>query len=280
MTGSRLAVVVPAGPGDTAVDTLQSVFCYLNPELVIVIDDTQGRGIGFTHDKIVVLPAVAHGAWGGLWVNLATGFRYAIEHAQFDVLLRIDTDALVLGPGLAEAAAGAFTAQPEVGTLGAYRFGPNGNTRDWGPARRVIRAESGILGLRHPAQRRTLRSLLASASGYVLGEHALGGVTIYRGEMLREMHRRRLLDFPQFANSRLGEDYLFGLLTVVSGYRTADFSRPEDPMALRWKGLPFSPEELLRTGKLVTHSIRFWEEMSEEDIRAHFAAARGHTISA
>lgn len=184
MTSPRLAVVVPAGPGDTAVDTLQSVFCYSNPELVVVIDDTRGRGIGFSHEKIVVLPAVAHGAWGGLWVNLAMGFRYVIEHAQFDVLLRIDTDALVLGPGLAEAAAGAFAAQPRAGVLGAYRYGPNGNTRDWGPARRTLKAESGIRGLRYPARRRILRRLVASASGYVLGEHAVGGVAIYRGEML------------------------------------------------------------------------------------------------
>jgi hypothetical protein len=280
VTGSRLAVVIPAGPGDTPVDTLESVFCYSNPELVVVIDDTRGRGIDFTHEKVVVLPAVAHGGWGGLWVNLAMGFRYAIEHAKFDVLIRLDTDALLLGPGLAEAAAREFATKPEVGALGAYRFGPDGSIRDWAPARRAIRAETGVLGLRHPARRRTLRALVASAADYVLGEHALGGVVMYRSEMLHEMHRRDLLNFPELVNSRLGEDHIFGLLTAVSGYRTADFSRPEDPMAVRWKGLPSSPEELLRAEKLVVHSIRFWNAMPEQDIRANFAAARGRAISA
>jgi hypothetical protein len=261
------------------VDTLESVFCYSNPELVVVIDDTRGRGIDFSHERVVVLPAVAHGGWGGLWVNLAVGFRYAIEHAQFDVLVRLDTDALLLGPGLAEAAASEFAARPEVGALGAYRFGPDGSTRDWVPARKAIRRETGLLGLQDPARRRTMRALVASAADYVLGEHALGGVVIYRGEMLHEMHRRDLLNFPELANSRLGEDHIFGLLTAVSGYRTADFSRPADPMAVRWKGLPSSPEELLRTRKLVAHSIRFWNEMREQDIRAYFAVARDHAIS-
>lgn len=280
MAGSRLAVVIPAGPGDTAMDTLESVFCYSNPELVVVLDDTRGRGVDFTHEKVVVLPAVAHGGWGGLWVNLAMGFRYAIEHAQFDVLIRLDTDALLLGPGLAEAAASEFTAKPKVGALGAYRFGPDGGTRDWAPAQRAIRRETGALGLRHPARRRTLRTLVGSAAEYALGAHALGGAVIYRSELLREMHRRNLLTLPELADSRLGEDHIFGLLTAVSGYQTADFSRPDDPMAVRWKGLPASPEELLRTQKLVAHSIRFWNEVPEQDIRAYFAAARHHAISA
>lgn len=279
MAGSRLAVVIPAGPGDTAADTLESVFCYSDPELVVVIDDTRGRGIDFIHEKLVVLPAVAHGSWGGLWVNLGMGFRYAIAYAQFDVLFRLDTDALLLGPGLAEAAASTFAARPEVGALGAYRFGPDGSTRDWTPARRAIRAETGVLGLRQPACRRTLRTLVASATDYVLGEHALGGAVVYRGEMLHEMHRKGILNLPELANSRLGEDHIFGLLTAVSGYRTADFSRPEDPMAVRWKGLSSAPEELLRTGKLVAHSIRFWDEMLEQDIRSRFAAARGQAVS-
>jgi hypothetical protein len=203
-------------------------------------------------------------------------FSYAIENAQFDVLLRLDTDALLLGPGLAEAAAAQFHAKADVGALGAYRIGPDGGIRDWTSARRLVRAHTGLRGLRYLSCRRTLRGLVASAPGYVLGEHALGGAVIYRGEMLREIYRRGLLKFPELANSRLGEDHIFGLITVASGYRTDDFSKPGDPMAARWKGLPFSPDELLKSGKLVTHSIRSWNGMSEQEIRDHFAEVRDY----
>ena len=270
----RVVVVIPAGPGATATDTLQSVFRYADPELVVVIDDTRGRGINFRREKVVVMPAVAHGGQGELWVNLAQAFRYLAGNSQFDILLRIDTDALLLGSGLAAAAAAKFHENPKVGVLGACRFGCDGAARDWTPARKIFRAETGPRGLRHPALRRTLRGLLAAASGYTLGEHALGGAVLYRGEAVRAMRRQGLLDFPEFVDSRLGEDHIFGLIAAVAGYRTDDFSRPGDPMAVRWKGLPLSPEALLKKGKLVTHSIRSWDGMSEQEIRDYFAATR------
>ncbi len=114
MTGSKIAVVVPAGPHDDAADTLRSVLCYMDPELLLVIDDTHGRGIGFDDPRVMVFtpPASPPGAHGGLWVKLAAAFRYAAQRADFDVLLRLDTDALILGPGVAEAAAERFGRDP------------------------------------------------------------------------------------------------------------------------------------------------------------------------
>jgi hypothetical protein len=115
---------------------------------------------------------------------------------------------------------------------------------------------------------------MASAHGYVPGEHALGGAVIYRGELVREMCSRELLNFPELANSHLGEDHIFGLITAAAGYKSADFSKPGDPMAVRWAGLPLAPDELLKAGKLVTHSIRSWNGISEQEIRAYFTTAR------
>lgn len=270
----RTVVVVPAGPTDTAVDTLESVFRYMDPELVVVIDDTDGRGIEFSNERIVLLPAIAHGSQGQLWVNLAMAFRFAVQTTDFEILLRLDTDALVLGPGIEEAAWAKLSESREVGTLGAYRLGSDGGVRDWTPARRIVQIETGMKGFRNPALRQTLHSLIDHTPEYFAGEHALGGAVIYRGDAVRAMHESLLLDLPVFANSRLGEDHIFGLLTRVAGYRTADFSGPDDPMAVRWKGLPAHPKELLKTRKLITHSIRSWNEMSEGEIRAFFAEAR------
>lgn len=272
----KMVVVVPAGPKDDVADTLRSVLHYADPELIVVIDDTQGRGIGLKHPKLVEIPPVAatHRDLGGLWVNLSTAFRYAVEHTEFDLLLRLDADALLLGPGIAEAAGDRFHRFPDIGALGAYRISPDGGLRDWAPARKALLIELWLRGVRYPSMRRKLRELMAASPHYIRGEHALGGAVLYRGDAVREMYRRGLLDSPEFAHSILGEDFIFGLVTVAAGYRTGDFSGPEDPLALRWKGLPAAPQELLAKGKLVTHSVRFWADMPEAEIREYFAAAR------
>lgn len=275
LTDLKLVVVIPAGPRDTAVDTLESVFRYADPELVIVIDDTKGAGINFSHEKMLVLPSIGHGILGGLYLNLAMAYRYVIENVQFNMLLRLDTDALLLGDGLAQAAMSRFESNPKVGALGAYHLGPDGQNRDWTPARKALDAERGIRGLRHPSCRRALQTLIASAPGYIPGEHALAAAVVYRGQAINEMYRRGLLNLDGLASSRLGDDHIFGLITVAAGYCTADFSGPADPMAVKWKGLPSAPEDLLKAGKLVTHSIRSWGEMSEREIRDYFATARG-----
>jgi hypothetical protein len=276
-----MVVVVPAGPKDDAADTLRSVLCYADPELVLVIDDTHGRGIGLEDPRVIVLtpPASPPGPFGGLWVKLAAAYRYAVEHAEFDVLLRLDTDALILGPGIAEAAAGRFERNSGVGALGAYRVGPDGANRDWTPARKMIRAELGLRGMRHPAARHRVRALVAGARGYVPGEHALGGAQLLRGDMVRDWYRRGMLDYPELGHSRLGEDHLFGLLTVAAGYRIGDFSGPHDPLSVRWIGLPAAPAELLGAGKLITHSVRSWQDMQEAEIREYFAARRPAPLS-
>ena len=276
MSKWKMVVVIPAGPRDDVADTLRSVLHYTEPELIVVVDDTQGRGVGVQHPKLVTIPPIAtkNRGVGGLWVNLSAGFQYAIEHAEFDVLLRLDADALLLGPGIAEAAGNQFERFPEIGALGAYRIGPDGGLRDWTPARRVLFIDLWLRGMRYASMRRRLRQLIAVSPEYVRGEHALGGAVLYRGDTVREMHRRGFLDLPELECSLLGEDFIFGLITVAAGYHTGDFSGPEDPLALRWKGLPASPEELLAKGKLVTHSVRYWGDMREAEIREYFAAVR------
>ena len=277
LTDLKLVAVIPAGPRDTPVDTLESVFRYAHPELVIVIDDTKGAGINFSHEKMIVLPSVGHDIFGGLYLNVAMAYRYAVENVQFDMMLRLDTDALLLGDGLAQAAMSRFAGNPEVGALGAYRLGPDGRKRDWSPARKALDAEMGIWGLRHPSCRRTLQALVKSAPGYIPGEHALGAAVVYREQAIKEMYSRGLLDLGSLADSRLGDDHIFGLITVAAGYRTDDFSGPEDPMAVQWKGLPSAPADLLKAGKLATHSVRSWGDLSEREIRGFFAAARGYS---
>ena len=102
----------------------------------------------------------------------------------------------------------------------------------------------------------------------------LGGSYIHSFRAADDTYTRGWFDQPYFATSLLGEDHIMSLLAVAAGYRIADFGGPDDPLALKWRGLPAHPEELLANKKLVTHSVRSWENMTEDEIRGIFRAAR------
>jgi hypothetical protein len=192
------------------------------------------------------------------------------------MIVRLDTDALIIGAGIEELAAQEFAKDRKTGLLGSYRVCPDGTLRDWSWAARRIRIEAGARGLRYPVRRARLREFIALArqNAYVHGEHALGGSYIHSFGAAHTIYLKGWFRETSFATSKLGEDHIMGLVTVAAGYHIADFARPEDPMALEWKHLPDHPDKLLANGKLITHSVRIWEHLQEPEIRGIFRAAR------
>ena len=282
----RIGVVLPVGPKDSeaAFDTLASTLYYLDQSrIIVVIDDTVGcpdfgQRVHKLSPDIVVLPIPPRspGGLGGLWVKIATGYQWLLERYEPTNILRLDVDALIIGSGIEECAAQEFDKDPNVGLLGSYRIHPSGSLRDWSwPARR-LHIEAGVRGFRYPSRWRRLRELLALARQheYTDGEHVLDGSYIHSFRAADDICGRGWFKRPCFAASKLGEDHIMGLLAAAAGYRIADFGRPEDPLALKWRGLPAHPEDLLANKKLITHSVRSWESMTEGEIRGIFRAAR------
>jgi hypothetical protein len=283
----RVAVVLPVGPQDAeaAFDTLASALYYLDESKVIVAVDDTGEHTEFgkraedLSPDIVALPAPprAPGGDGGLWVKIAAGYQWVLERYEPDIILRLDADALIIGAGIEDRAAEKFSADQTAGLLGACRVSPDGTQRDWSWAARRVRIEAGARGLRYPARRTRLRRLLALARkhDYVAGEHALGGSYIHSLRAADDIYARGWFGETSLATSRLGEDHIMGLVTVASGFHIADFGGPDDPMSLEWKHLPAHPDDLLARKKLVTHSVRAWDGLTEPEIRGIFRAARG-----
>jgi hypothetical protein len=277
----RIAVVIPAGPGDDIADTLASVLRYTDSSrIVVIVDDTSSASAvhpELTSDVMIIRARPARpGTQGGLWLKTAPAYRWILRRYQPGIVLRLDADAVILGPGLEAAAEQAFRRDPGVGLLGAYRVGPDGGSRDFLPAARRLRAEIGPPGLRHPKLRAGLRGYvrLARHYGYVDGEHVLGCAFLLRAEAIRDIHGSGGFSQSWLEESRLGDDQIMALMTVAAGYKLGDFGGPADPLALKWKGLPAHPAELLARGKLVTHSVRSWGDLTERQIRHTFAAAR------
>jgi hypothetical protein len=225
---------------------------------------------------VIPAPPRAAGAYGGLWVKLAAGYRWVLERYEPRILLRLDADALLIGHGLEASAEQAFAESPTVGLLGACRIGPDGGTRDPSWAARHFRAEVGLRGRLHPRRRSTLQYFLriAHQNDYVDGESALGGAYIHSYQAVSRICKQGWFSQPWLASSKLGEDHIMSLLTIAAGYEFGEFSGPTDPMALKLQGLPAHPADLLAARKLVTHSVRYWRDLNERQIRGIFAQAR------
>jgi hypothetical protein len=277
-------VVIPVGPEpslENILDTLESVCHYTTPKRKIVVVDDSGAGAGLQIHR--AFPEVdiidtngPSGARGGLYCGLVKGFRHALNNYPFDLLLRMDTDALVIGPEPESEAAALFRANPQLGMLGSYRVDCNGRIRDFTPARELFRAEISWSAARHFRRWRTLRRSLrqAQAFGYELGEHCLGGALFLSHECVLRMSRAGLLDCQELRSSSLSEDHLFGLFTRAVGLEIGDLATGGLPIGISYRGLPCSPAELLHRGKKITHSTRFWQDMKEPEIRELFEAAR------
>jgi hypothetical protein len=280
----RIAVLIPAGPRDDILDTLASVIHYSeHSRVIVVVDDSQVlvHKIDLIHElsqDIVVIPAPADapGVYGGLWVKLAAGYRWILENYETSFILRMDADALLIGRGLEEYVDRAFFKNPNVGLLGAYKISPDGGARDSSWAARQLRSEVGIRGLHKTRSWFTLRNWLrlARRNDYIDGDSVLGGAYIHRYEAADRIYKFGWFDQPWMASSKLGEDHIMSLLTMACGYKIEDFSGPMDPMALKWKGLPAHPHQLLASGKLITHSVRSWADLDEDRVREIFANAR------
>lgn len=278
----KLLVVMPVGPDNNGADTIESIFAYCTSSVVILaVDDSKsGSTAKFlrTIDRRVVrLPAADFpGIRGGLFCSLADAYHYAALHYTFDVLLRIDTDALITGPRPEDDALQLLQSDPGIGMLGSYRFGYDGTARDFKIVAQGIFRESSLLGLRNNARRKRLRAWIASAQlhGYELGEHCLGAAVYQRPEAIMAMYEHGDLDVTEFHDSVISEDHLFSLLTIRHGYKLADFATGTLPMGMKWRGLPDSPENLLQRQKKIVHSIKFWQDRSESEIRDYFRSKR------
>jgi hypothetical protein len=278
-----LAVVLPVGPDNDGGDTIDSIFLYATSDVrIFAIDDsrksTTRRFLETVDERITVLQPAAQGIRGGLWTSLARTYAHIFERYAFDTLLRIDTDALVTGFNPEDDALRYFKEHPETGMLGSYRLDCNGDQRDFGVVSARLRMEYGIRGFRNMRRRRALRDWMKRASrfNYEPGEHILGAAVFLSAACVAAMYEGGYLQTDAFTDSLISEDHLFSLITVACGYELGDFATGDLPMGLRWRGLPDSPESLIRRRKKIVHSVKYWQDMNADDIRQYFAKLRHH----
>lgn len=200
-------------------------------------------------------------------------------------LLRLDTDALVIGPYPERLAIPLF--QNTRLAMGGEIYQNNVSVRACledaaSPAAARARLISALqrpysrYRWRHFFAERTLGNLYkrAQGEGYVSIDYIFGGCNFVGEGFLRALQAQNLLPHPHLGLLNLEEDHLFGLLAAAVGMAIGNMHTSPLPFGTAWKTLPACPADLAMQGKKIVHSTRGWHEMDEADVRAFFRERR------
>lgn len=293
-----VAVLWPIGPSCKVAhikDTYDSIRFYLGHSRRVVIVDDSGddrvrSAISPTDDVSILKTAGKQGKGYGLYITLSQGLVFITKNVSCDVILRMDTDALVVNTAPEMLAFRHFQDNPFDGIIGSHKISSNGGVRDWAAVANVI--EYFIAPHRWIMQRRLLKKairrperiihsllvkrwvLTAKSQGYELGEHCMGGAYFMNPRLVSKLYEQGLLGRREFKWVGLEEDMIFGLLAYVAGFRLNDFATEGFPMGLKHIGLPAAPPELILQGKSVIHSTRSYSGWTESEVRRFFRDRR------
>lgn len=282
---AKIVVVVPIGPNSSVefiADTIESYIHYTNSTYKILLADDSHQQVSEQVKKIypdvdVIYTTKPMGGMSGLYINLAHAFNYALKHYDFDLVFKLDTDALVIGKEPEKEALEMFHTHPDIGIAGQYPTDYFGKPWDRGwPRARILNGVFTWKFIRRPYANTLLRKLFIKAidNGYRPGESVFGGAYFISRQALEKLNGEGLLPYSKLVNLNLGEDHLFSLLFKSAGYNLGDLSSGDASFACAWKGLPASPEELYFKKKKIIHSVRKWDNMDEKDIRRFYKEKR------
>jgi hypothetical protein len=258
----RFAVVIPIGPGkDEALDTLDSVdqFCS-EPHIVVLVDDCTQDG---TYEALC---AKKRPNWyilrnsqplGVLRLvhTLSAAYRFVLANTECDLVLRLDQDALLIGPEVLSDAAVYASKNPLIGLFGVYAHDydrPRSFTEHTRQINRELRWHRKLMGLA-PAWEQLL--FTAEKFGYRRGDNVFGGAYFITRGCLASMDRAGALTVPFNWHSSLMEDVYFSMAAVGAGHRLGHFAAPDGPLSLEWRGLPYPANECVRLGYKIVHSV-------------------------
>jgi hypothetical protein len=259
------------GPGELlgAIELLDSARAFLRgPYRAVVVDDSGGLATWLSvrrYREVTVLRNWRRRGSTRLLASLQRAYRHALRSYDFAAILKVDTDALITGPGVDGDILSFLRGHPRAGMIGS-RSWPDRTDHVW---RRVLEENQAMWGS-------LLR--LAQEHGYVAGESVLGGAYVLSRACVEALDAKGYLDLVP-TGPRVAEDVTFSLLTQAAGFELHEFAAPDQPFALAWRGLPMPPAQILAQGKKVVHSVKL--EPADLSIRTIFARnRRRHTAAA
>lgn len=282
----RVVCWMPAGPGvrDMLLDTYASAQASSPDEVALLVTDDwtpdsfAAAITSVVPDAVVVRTRVPSGGPPRLWPVTALAIQTALTHFDFDYLVKLDSDALVVGPGWAQDIDNAIrVAEQEipstpVGIAGAFRQRPDGELEVDEPYhRRVLDGEGP-----HDERVADWRSR-AITGGWPDGSIVQGGCLVLSRACCDAIVAEGALKYRPRLRTIVSEDLLLTVLAYALGFRALSLGGPDGPLAIANKHLPLPLDELLDPGSrwLVTHSTKVGlDGEPEAEIRQRARAAR------
>lgn len=277
-------IYVPVGPAtrfEFLLDTLRSIKRFADPRHRLLLVDDSAAGLGARAKEampeidVLVLREPGGDATydvdGGFFVKVARTIRYATTTYSFQALMRLDTDALMCNPGADTRAIELLGSDPRLGMLGSFRIRCDGHNRaaDFprlgNTVRRMERSPDEELAS-------VMRSLVseACANGYEYGEHVLAPGSVMSRAACEALSAYPLYGDERFAKAELCDDHLHSIFIRAVGLESGDFACDDLPIGVWSENIQWSPEELVRRGKAVVHSVRGYGDWGEDAVRAEF----------
>ncbi|HKY14129.1 MAG TPA: hypothetical protein VJM33_04350 [Microthrixaceae bacterium] len=304
--GMSWAIVVPTGPGEAEVARIADILASaqrFEPDVdrIILVDDDPGgprpatllATAGALAPRTTVIanprPREAHGWSSGVLIGVCTGFAEAMRGQPVDWVLRMDSDALLIG-ALADQVGARFADDPDLAIVGAYDRHADGTERDFTIWNHAIGSLLKPFAPRRSWRRPLLTSLFgrgkerrqlleeAMRQGYQLGEHCQGGAYAISMRAIRAISANGWFDPRMWLGLGLPEDVIMGIYTRALGLSMAGMADPGEPFAVTHVGLPGTPRGLRDAGHGVVHSVKSHAGRTEADLREEFRLLREETI--
>jgi len=285
------AVIVPIGPGAVEVrrfhDLLDSLWSYeRGARLCVAIDSSPHVRNVMPRDKrmrgFVTLRHPFRGQgeplMGRLSASLLVGFALIRRAGPFDFVLRADTDALIAGK-FRETVSQFLAQHPQTGMLGTLGFTCRRDSPHYGCEKTSVSDVVDALATLprdSPAFARLDAQLNAAyRNGYAGKEYCQGGIYVLPFRTLERMSRLGCFDHPEdWVPLAVPEDVMMGMFTRTVGLESTDFSLAGEPFGSNWRGLAYSPREMLRRKHALIHSVKSDPRYSERALRRFFKNQR------
>src|SRR5258708_5421415 len=287
------AVIVPIGPGETELrrfsDLLESLWSYEpDARLCVAIDSSpEARDLPISPlwcgCRFVTLRAPYRGQGKALFGRLSAGILLALrtvfEQGPFEFVLRMDTDALIVGP-FRDAVLGFIGQHPEAGMVGTLGSTCRRDVYYYGCEKTSVSDVFTALDNNPASTRVQEHANLAVENGYEGKEYCQGGVYVLPFETVQRMSSAGLLATPEdWLPLAVPEDVMIGMYARTVGLRSEDFSLPGEPFGNHHRGLAYSPPEIVRRGYSLIHSTKGDVDYSEWHIRRYFRALRRRAMA-
>jgi hypothetical protein len=115
----------------------------------------------------------------------------------------------------------------------------------------------------------------AIMNGYVGKEYCQGGIYVLPFRTMERMSDRGCFRHPEdWVPLAVPEDVMIGMLTRAAGLECRDFSQSGESFGSNYRGLAYSPAEMISRGHALIHSVKSDPLYSEPFLRQFFRSLR------